>query len=690
MHSVIRGLIPLLVVGMLSIANSAVAGISSENIIVVVNGSSQVSRTIANHYVQLRNIPSSNVVVLSDVPSGLLVEYEPFRDKILKPLLTQIDSRGLASHTRVIAYSADFPTMVGIKSFTDQIKEPTIKKYQLPVASINGATYLYRFLLDNNPAFLSLGANFYARGDFERTFTNPYLDDRRSAFEDAEKLRLDGRYADAAERYQELFAKTPYTAALAIRSAECFQHAEQSDKAVELLTAAIKSGWSSRRYLQESVVLSELLDRDGLSAMVTALDDLPIASQGPVGFRGDLGWALNGSYMPVKQGGIPYLMSCCLAVVHPRGSTVDQAVAVLQRAATADRTFPQARFAFSGHPGVRSKTRKPGMANALVALQEMGHQTEVFSGDQPAEGGAIVGLMTGRPTIQFRSMPWKLVPGSIAENLTSLGGAYNLDGHTKLTEFLHAGAAMSSGAVAEPYALQQKFPLPMMYAFYAKGVSAIEAFYLSVASPYQLLIVGDPMTQPFSRAPAELIDMQLATEGQTMIELQRRALGLTLPKTNTVAINILVEGRMAQTSPAVPKIRINLPADASGVLEIRATLIGADPTMPQVGFIEEIELQGPHPSPSAMAADAPKDDPTKDPTEKIAANEGQQIKLSLTCPGADSIRLMHFGSEVARLDDSQGTVTVDASALGSGPLRFTPFAHFGKTIVRGKQLVVQR
>ena len=42
---------------------------------------------------------------------------------------------------------------------------------------------------------------------------------------------------------------------------------------------------------------------------------------------------------------------------------------------------------------------------------------------------------------------------------------------------------MSSGTVAEPYALQFKFPLPMMYGYYAKGVSAIEAFYLSVTSP---------------------------------------------------------------------------------------------------------------------------------------------------------------------------------------------------------------
>src|SRR6056297_541866 len=71
------------------------AGMSSENVIVVVNGDSAVSRTVANHYIHQRQIPTKNVIVLDNVPEGLDVELEDFRTRILKPVLAEIDSRGI-------------------------------------------------------------------------------------------------------------------------------------------------------------------------------------------------------------------------------------------------------------------------------------------------------------------------------------------------------------------------------------------------------------------------------------------------------------------------------------------------------------------------------------------------------------------------------------------------------------------
>jgi hypothetical protein len=53
--------------------------------------------------------------------------------------------------------------------------------------------------------------------------------------------------------------------------------------------------------------------------------------------------------------------------------------------------------------------------------------------------------------------------------------------------------------VAEPFALQQKFPVPLLHAYYADGCSLAEAFYQSVLTPYQLLVVGDPLARPFAR-----------------------------------------------------------------------------------------------------------------------------------------------------------------------------------------------
>ena len=72
------------------------AGITAENVIVVVNGKSAASRTIANHYVEARAIPDANVVILPAVPDDLKVSLNDFKTRILGPTLKAIDDRGLS------------------------------------------------------------------------------------------------------------------------------------------------------------------------------------------------------------------------------------------------------------------------------------------------------------------------------------------------------------------------------------------------------------------------------------------------------------------------------------------------------------------------------------------------------------------------------------------------------------------
>src|SRR4029079_2618459 len=55
--------------------------------------------------------------------------------------------------------------------------------------------------------------------------------------------------------------------------------------------------------------------------------------------------------------------------------------------------------------------------------------------------------------------------------------------------------------VVEPRALQAKFPLPSIQLRYARGCSLAEAFYQSIGGPYQILIVGDPLCQPWAAIP---------------------------------------------------------------------------------------------------------------------------------------------------------------------------------------------
>ena len=667
--------------------HSVIAGLSSENVIVVVNGDSTISRTIANHYVHLREIPSRNVVVLRQIPKGIETDLKTFRDKILDPVLQEIDRRKLSLHVRTIAYSADLPVAIRIDEHTDKLPEGAAKKYQLPVASINGLTFFYRFVRKDSHGYLGFGANLYARGRFERHFMNPFTGELRQKFVDASKLSKEEQHAEAAALWDELHQVHPEMPAIALRAAEAHSLANQTELAVARIKAAIQTGWWSSSYLYDTPALEKHLEDPVIQKALPLMDDSPIAWQGPIGFASDVGWATTGQKVSIAKGGSPFLMSCVLAVVHPNGSTTSDAIRTLQRASGADRTFPKARFAFGGGSGVRMQTRFPGIADAIVYLQEHGHETEIFRGYLPDRPGPIVGLMTGGANLPFAKSPLALVPGSIAENLTSFGGVFANGSQTKLTDFLTLGAAVSSGAVTEPYSLPYKFPSPMLYAYYARGLSAIESFYQSVSSPYQLLIVGDPLTQPFAKAPSEFVDMTLIEGDPKKVRFARRGLRLNSPSAKTAAIDLSINGQAirnkGQLLQPAQNIEINWPADAAGFFDVRATLIGMDRTEPRISFASEIDFRGKEPAPSAKILASRKN-------VSGLANDGSlatPIEMELKCDGADRIDVEHFGEVVASTSENKTVISIETDKLGGGPLRFRPIAFFGEKRVQGKTLV---
>ena len=111
--------------------------------------------------------------------------------------------------------------------------------------------------------------------------------------------------------------------------------------------------------------------------------------------------------------------------------------------------------------------------------------------------------MMGVSNFDWKASGSTILPGAIFEHFTSSGGDFRTNGdhQTTLTEFLRFGAAAASGTVTEPFAVLNKFPLPMMQVHYARGCTVAESFYQAVLSPYQLLIVGDPLCRPWANIP---------------------------------------------------------------------------------------------------------------------------------------------------------------------------------------------
>lgn len=684
----------LLVLGALSPAERLQAGLTGENVALIVNASSSDSLTIANHYISLREIPPGNVIFLDDVPSGLTIGLDDFRDKILRPVFETINARGLAAQIHLIAYSAGFPTSVSIKSHTKQLTDEAQKKYQTPTASINSLTYFYRWVMADSPAYLGWASNFYARGRFERHFINPFSGEPGEQFQSALDAAKANDFVKAAQTFESLSNEYPTLHPLSILAAENWLRAENEQKAIEQVGEAIRHGWTNQRQLTETEPLRQLFDPDApelpsdRKRLIERLQDVPVALQGPVAFSSSVGWAGNGHPAPVKQGAMTYMLSCVLAVIHKNGSTLDQAVTVLQRGAAADRSYPAATFGFSKTSDVRSTTRFTGTPDAVAWLLSRNQSVEIFSSSLPKDRRRYVGMMLGAANLPLRNRDWTFTRGAIAENLTSLGAVFSNSSQTKLTEILHAGAAISCGAVAEPYSLPPKFPTAMMYPFYYEGVTAIEAFYLTLQSPYQMLIVGDPLCQPFSRAPNDFVSMKpipsptteesdedtdesTTTDTPPAVAMRWQTLPESPMSTPTAATEIYLEGKLANRSRPLADIRINLPNETRGVIDLRMILIGNHPTQPRIGFREQLILG---------------DESRLPRIEQLRKDKTDEFTLFAECPDADKIEIVHMGRVVAEINAAAGRLTLAPEKIGHGPVRLRAIAHQGKRRLAGKTL----
>lgn len=94
----------------------------------------------------------------------------------------------------------------------------------------------------------------------------------------------------------------------------------------------------------------------------------------------------------------------------------------------------------------------------------------------------------------------RFMPGALADHLTSTGGDLLGDYQMSSLQWLTAGATASYGTVTEPCNYWQKFPNPvLLLKNYISGITAIEAYWSSVAWPAQGVFIGDPLAAPYKQ-----------------------------------------------------------------------------------------------------------------------------------------------------------------------------------------------
>jgi hypothetical protein len=540
----------------------AVAGGGPQNVALLVNSNDPNSLAVANCYIELRQIPATNVVYIpwkgnDRGTSGLL-----FRDAIMKPALAELEQRGVLPQIDCIAFSSGFPYLIDCaRMWPNEQFDRTSR----PVTSLTSAAYLYQFLL--------------------------------------------------AER-KEMFLGS-----------------------VNLYYAPTVAGKTKSR-----------------------------------AFTASEGWGPNGP----EPGGLKYYLSTALGVTHGQGNTVDEVIASLRRSKKADGADYRGTIYYMANNNVRSKVRDAGYRDAVAELAAIGVNGVVDQGTAPLAKPDVAGLTTGTPHLLLRDSGSTILPGALVDNLTSAGGQMMLreetNPQTRISEFIRLGAAGASGTVVEPFALAAKFPSPALHVHYARGCSLAESYYLSVAAPCHLLIIGDPLCHPWAKTP------KVSVPGFDATKPLKGDVALTpaaaYPDGRQASrFEAIVDGvRTATANPGQP-LTIDTTKLADGWHDLWVVAVDNTPIAVQGGWVGGVEVRNGKGSVLLSVV-----------TPSAGIDESVVLKVTATEKG--DVEVFQNSESLATVAGGEGEVSIPAKTLGRGKVKLTAI-QAGTPGVRSRSLTVE-
>ncbi len=288
-------------------------------------------------------------------------------------------------------------------------------------------------------------------------------------------------------------------------------------------------------------------------------------------------------------------------------------------------------------------------------LKSLGVTAEIAQGDIPQKRPDVQGLLTGVSEFNWAVSGSVIRPGAICENLTSFGGDLDPNqGQTPLSVFLRFGAAGASGTVAEPYAIQNKFPYALIQVHYARGCSLAEAFYQSVYAPYQLLIVGDPLCRPWANIP------EVAVKGAVAGDTLKGKVSL-YPSAQPVAegmvdrFYLFVDGVAVAVCPAGDKLEFDTAVYSDGYHELRVVGVENSPIESQGRQIIPVHFNN---YGKKMKFDA----------SPHTVRPDRALKLKANAPDAVGVAFYQNERLIAKFSGASGEKTIDPAMLGDGPV----------------------
>ncbi len=383
-------------------------------------------------------------------------------------------------------------------------------------------------------------------------------------------------------------------------------------------------------------------------------------------FRSQYRWAAGGRR--TGRQGLSYMISAMLGVTQDRGNSVSEVITSLRRAKQADGTKPKGTVYFMKHNGARSKPRHDLFADAASQLRRIGVAAQVLDGKFPNTKPSVIGVTSGIVYVDLSKVSVRFLPGTYCDNLTSAGASYSYPKVMKLNKlgkrptgqistanFIRHGATAANGTVYEPYAIRQKFPLPTVHVHYANGCSIGEAFYQSVSGPYQQLLVGDPLCQPwadFSVVEADGVSQGKMLRGQVQITPK-----VSDKKKLIREFELYVDGLRIQHCKPDQNFQLDTTTLKDGHHELRIVARDDTPIETQGRLIVDIVVKNGR---DAIALS------TKQKRLSIAT---KSVEVDVVSTTKTLVEVFCNSRNLGSLPTGTGTLKIEIDQLGSGPVK---------------------
>lgn len=232
------------------------------------------------------------------------------------------------------------------------------------------------------------------------------------------------------------------------------------------------------------------------------------------------------------------------------GLTLGSAKLLVDRSVAADATCPAGAVYLLHTSDNARNVQWPQFDTAAMALRMTPAPLSVIQADQDKLGGTanvagyFAGLANHRPEMETNTY----APGALGNHLTSFGGRiHDALGQMSILRWIETGSIGTAGTVDEACNYTNKFPSARVHLHHARGYALAESYLQSIQYPYQTLVVGDPISQPYATPPEVTISgvtNQQVVAGSLPLSLSGSS---PLPGIRIGRVELFVDGRRIAT-----------------------------------------------------------------------------------------------------------------------------------------------